>query len=238
MGKQLYNDIQEEIDTVVAMRDNKDPSILEDIEAMLSKSIEEYHEICNDLNIAETWVFDINDILLWEMDDKWKRDTEKYKSKTTSKEVRSKFLKYIIDLEKTKKQHSEFLQGYITHLRKTYNNWKKNLFTCYDVIRLPNDNLDLELYHSKLKRKHRRMTWKKSSQQYLLLHWTQATQCLDLEYSIQELSQLLASTDYQKVINEHQKEYEKSKKRGRHMKARKDLNNTLEGLKNDWFNVS
>ena len=40
MGKQLYNDIQEEIDTVVVMRDNKDHPILENIETAVLPPVE------------------------------------------------------------------------------------------------------------------------------------------------------------------------------------------------------
>lgn len=241
MWKQLYNDIQEEIDAIATMRDSRDHPILEDLQELLSSSIEDYHDICTDLNIAETWIFEINNILLWKIYskwiNKWKRDMEKHKLNMSSKKVSGKFLSYILHLEKTKNRYSEFLQEYIRHIRQTYNNWKDKLFTCYDIKKLPNTNLALELYHSSLKRKHRRMTWKKNSQQYLLLHWVQATQCLNLTQSNEELKQLLISSDYKKILSEQQKENEKSKKRWKFMRTRQNLNNLFDNLKNDWFNA-
>ncbi len=92
------------------------------LETVLKKATSEYSETAPDLGIASNWIEKVNDILLGEKNEYNKRDTEEYKKNTTSKEVENKLTSLIIELDKKKKDHSEFLQEFVRHLRKTKNN--------------------------------------------------------------------------------------------------------------------
>ena len=237
-GTKLFHDIQEEVNTIIGMRDIKEHPILKDLEILLRTAIEDYPDICSDIKKAENWIFDINDILLGKADKKGNRNTEQYKKRTTAKKIKKRLFKYIINLEKKKRMHSDFSKEIIKHIGKTYNNWKRYLFACYDVHELPNTNNELELSHSRLKRTHRRMTGKKNANQFLLLHGEQASYCFELDYSAEELIKIFRNLDYKKIEKRKREEKCKSKKRGDQIKIQKNVHEKPESVQQSWANTN
>ncbi len=120
---------------------------------------------------------------------------------------------YISDLAITSKKHSSFLQEFIKHIRTTCGNWKKHLFTCYDSHFLPNTNLALELSHSRMKRKHRKITGLKNSHHFMLVHGEHFSFCFDFNYSFEAFVSVLQSVDRDKLKNKVRVERNKSHQR-------------------------
>ena len=239
-GVKLLSDVQEGIDTIANMREARDCPVLKKLENLLNESISEYTSLSTDLNKAQDWIFTINDILLGKVKKKGRRgkrdrNTEKYKQSVSSSQVEEKLQSFILNLDKNKEKHSKFLQEVTNHFRKTYNNWKKYLFTCYDQRQLPNTNLELELSHSKLKKAHRRITGKKNSHHFLSLHGVVFSYCFNLEDSKEELIKILQRTPRKKFEERKRKEREKSRQRGEEMKTQRDVHYTLKKVHNDWI---
>ena len=233
-GITFFNHLQVMISAVSDMRERKDHHILQSLECLLEGSIDDVVSIAEDIAQAEVWINEITDILLGKADDNGKRHTEEYKKKMTGKKVKEKLFGYIISLYRKKEQYSPFLQDVLKHFRKTFNNWQEHLFTCYDHKFLPNTNLDLELSHSRMKRKHRRMTGLKNSQQFLLLHGEQMAFCFDFDFSYEILIPLLQAVDYERVRIRAKEELEKSVKRGKDRKTLKNLSKSLQEMTDEW----
>ena len=234
MGLKLFQDVQETVDTLIVMRETKEHPILREIETLLTNSIKDYSTVCGDLQKAQNWIFEINDILLGKIDNKKKRNFELHRATVTSKQVQEKLFDYILTLNKEKQKYSEFLQIILKHLRTTYNSWEKYLFTCYDHDALPNTNLELELSHSRTKKSHRRITGKKNSNRFFMLHGIQLSFCFDLDYSHEDLVKVLQIIDYASVKKIMQEEKSKSQNRGEQMKTKKNVHHRLEQALFDW----
>lgn len=238
MGIKLYSDIQEELDAICAMRDKRDHPILEEMEMLLSKSLGDYAELACDIHKAQTWIEDITDILLGKKDKNGERDTQKHKQESSSKQIENLLAEYVRNLIKEKeintKKYSTFLQEIITHLYKTFINWREYLFTCYDVPILTNVNNELELSHSRLKRKHRRITGLKNSGQFLNLHGEQASFCFELDLEETEIGDLLLLLDFAKAKKRLTEERQKSKKRGQRFRGLKNIKEALKQIQDGW----
>lgn len=241
----MLNSIQETIDTIVTLREKKDHKILESLEYILRNSIDESISIASDIMLAETWLNDIADILLWKKDNKWERHTDEYKAWTTSVEVEQKLSEYIYNLceekyvNENKNQlikRSKFLNESIEHIRKTYCNWKEHIFTCYDKKYLDNTNLELEKSHSKMKRKHRRITWLKNSHQYLLIHWEHFAHVFNQEHSMESMMDILKNIDYSKLKEKQRNELLKSKQRSSNNIIIKNSPQKLKEIITEWEN--
>lgn len=240
----FYCQMQELIDIIVIMREKKDHEILIDLEKLIGKSINDYIEVAEDISRAEIWIKDIVDILLWEIDKNWKRNTVEYKEKNNANEIRNRLDNYIESLcvyknddkERNKRKYSDFLYEVINHIRKTYNNWKENLFTCYDYKYLPNTNLELELFNSRMKRLHRKITGLKSSQKYIKIHWEQMPYCVVVDYSYDNIINLLKWVNHEQIKLRCKQEKEKSKLRWRDQKTIKNLWEVLKEISIEWGN--
>lgn len=228
--------LQEEINAISIMREKEDHGVLQALETLLTESIDECITLSEDILQAEVWIKDLTDILLGKADKKRNRNTELYKQKMTGRKIKNNFSNYIFSLAKKQNKYSPFLQEVIQHFRTTYNNWKKYLFICYDYCFLPNTNLELELSHSRMKRVHRRMTGKKHSQRFLLLHGEQMAFCFDWDFSADFLQFILQSVDYGKVQSKSRAEKMKSKKRGKEQKIIKNIAGELQKMVYEWNN--
>ena len=230
----FFEHLQEEIDAIVLMREKEDHKILEDLEKLLRRSLEAKADIAGDISQAEVWFQKINDLLLGEKDLAGQRNTEEYRKKMSSKKARDSLSGYIFDLVKQKSEYSDFLQDVIKHFRKTYNNWNKYLFTCYDCALLPNTNLELELFHSRMKRLHRKITSLKKSQRFILIHGEQMSYCSDTDCSYEYFLYLLRAVNYEKVKIRSRIERKKSKQRGENMATLKCISKKLEEAVYKW----
>jgi hypothetical protein len=233
-GTVFYDCLQETIDVVVLLREKKEHKVLRLLEATLRSSVGDVVSIAKDIAQAEVWVKDITDILLGMPDQQGRRNTANYRKKMTSKKVKQKLLKYILNLAETK-QTSLFLREVIKHFRIVHNNWNEYLFTCYDYQFLPNTNLELELSHSRMKRKHRRITGLKNSHQFLLRHGEHFAYCFNADYSYELFLSLLRSVDYEKVKTKTKEEAKKSKQRGKNRLTLKNLPKRLEEIVTGWI---
>ena len=239
LGLKLYSDIQEELDAVCIMREKRDHPILEELETLMRHGLEDYTEISCDIRKAQTWIEDITDILLGKKDKKGERDTEKHKQESSSQQIEDLLATYVRNLVKDKELNSQkytpFLQEIILHIYKTFINWRTYLFTCYDVPILTNVNNDLELSHSRLKRKHRRITGLKNSGQFLNLHGEQASFCFELDLKEAEVKDLLLSLDFGKAKQRLNEEKQKSRKRGQRFRGLQDIKVALKQVQDGWI---
>lgn len=239
-GLDFYSCLQEVIDTIAMLREKEDHEVLKVLETTLRKSIDEMTSVAGDIAQAQAWMGEITDILLGEVDEQGKRNTDEYKKKMTGKKVKDELNEYILNLVKSKEEggsgYSSFLQEMIDHFRTTYNAWKKHLFTCYDYKFLPNTNLELELSHSRMKRKHRKITGLKNSHRFLLNHGEHFAHCFEPDFSYNLILHTLQSADYEKLKTKTREEREKSRKRGRKRVTRKNLPKILEEIVSKWGN--
>ena len=173
-----------------------------------------------------------------EKDKNGERDTQKHKQDSSSEQIENLLAEYVRNLIKEKamntKKYSPFLQEIITHLYKTFINWREYLFTCYDVPILTNVNNELELSHSRMKRKHRRITGLKNSGQFLNLHGEQASFCFELDLEEAEIEALLLLLDFGKAKQRLAEERQKSKKRGQRSRGLKNIKEVLKHVQDDW----
>jgi len=235
-GVVFYNCLQETIDKIVLLREKEEHEVLQLLEKTLRHSIEEVSSIAEDIAQAEIWVNEITDILLGKKDKQGNRNTDEYNNKTTSKKVRKKLWDYIFNLIETAEKYSPFLQEIIKHFRTVHNNWSKHLFTCYDYPFFPNTNLELELSHSRMKRKHRKMTGLKNSHQFILNHGEHFSYCFDSDYSYDLLLSILRSANHEKIKAKTKKERNKSRQRGKNRLTLKNLPERLGEIVDDWGN--
>lgn len=244
IGLKLFYTFGEMVDTIATLRGKRDHIVLQKLEILLSESIAPYAEQAVDLKKAENWIEDITDILLGQRKTKGKlkgkRDTEVYIEKMTGEAVREALWGYVTKLLKDQDQrphkYSPFLKETILHLYKTFNSWEKHLFTCYDHPGIPHTNNALELAHSMLKRLHRRITGKKKSNQFIVLHGESASFCVDIEaYSQEEIKDMIRNVDFSKVQEKKKQEQVKSKSRGQHHLIKRDIKTYLEQIQQGWF---
>jgi len=246
IGLKFFHDLQEEVDIIATMRETRDHVVLQKLEDLLTKSIEPQAESAEDIKKAESWINEVTDILLGERESnenegsKEERDTEEYIKKMTGVQVREKLHKYVTklleDKERRPHKYTPFLKDIILHLYKTYIGWEKYLFACYDHPGLPYTNNALELAHSMLKRLHRRITGKKKSNQFIVLHGETASFCVDIDsYSQEEIEEMIRSVDFSKVQERQKEEKAKSQNRGQHLLIKRDLPAYLQQVQQAWF---
>jgi len=226
--------LQEAIDTIVILREKVDHGVLESLEKCFRNSIEDVIDLASDIAQADVWLKNISNILLGSADKNGNRKTDEYKKQVTAGLVEQHLQEYILNLVKTEK-HSAFLKKAIDHFRITFNNWKRYLFTCYDHCFLPNTNLDLELSHSRMKRKHRKITGQKNSHNFLLNHGEHFSFCFNFNHSSESLSTLLRSLDIEKIRNKTKEESSKSKQRYENRLTIKNLPVVLKNIMNNWY---
>lgn len=242
--------LQETIDTIVSMRERKDDDVLKSLELALRTSVDDSISIASDITMAETWYADIANILFWDVDNKWKRNSDDYRKRHSSSEIRYSLSQYIFNLSRekdldspkerekfknrSKRKYSDFLCWVIDHIRKTYNNWNEHLFTCYDNQYLPNTNLELEISHSRMKRKHRKMTWLKNSHKYLLIHWEHFSHIFDQIHSNESMLNMLQSAKLEQLKVKTKEELLKSKQRSNSRMTIKNISKRLEEISEGW----
>ncbi len=86
-----------------------------------------------------------------------------------------------------------------------------------------------------MKQKHRRMTGRKKSNQFIVLHGEQASFCFELDYEKEELMEILQKVDFKQIKTRLDEEKKKSKKRGKDMKAKRNLDEILNSLLEEWY---
>lgn len=233
-GLALFDGLQETIDSIVTLREKADHPILKSLEECLRNSTENYVGIADDIAQAEVWIREVTDILLGAPGKDGKRNIDEYKRQMTAEKAEQQLQEYVFNLVGAKQKYSAFLQNAIDHFRTTYNSWKEYLFTCYDYHFLPNTNLDLELSHSRMKRKHRKITGLKNSHQFMLIHGEHFSFCFNFDHSVASLSDLLRSSDKEKVRDMVKAEIAKSKQRAENRLTIKDLPAMLKEITENW----
>lgn len=233
-GVAFYDSLVQTIEIIITLREKRDHPLLKTLEEILTQSIDEVSSRASDIAQAQVWLQEITNILLGTPDDRGERHTKEYTQKVSRIQVEGGLMDYICGLAKVQKKYSPFLQAFITHLRTTHNNWHKYLFSCYEQPFLSNTNLELELSHSRMKRKHRRITGLKNSHQFLLTHGEHFAFCLNFESSYDTFHKLLQSTDYELVRSKTRMQRGKAKKRGENRLTLKNLPKRLEEIAAGW----
>lgn len=236
-GIAFYDSLVQTIETIIILREKRDHPLLKTLEEMLTHSIDEVSRKASDIAQAQVWLQEITNILLGIPDDQGQRHTKEYVQQISRIQVEGRLMDYISGLAKVQTKYSPFLQGFIAHLRATHNNWRQYLFNCYEHPFLSNTNLELELSHSRMKRKHRRITGLKNSHQFLLTHGEHFAFCLNFESSYNSFSslhKLLQLTDYELVRSKTRMQREKAKKRGKKRLTLKNLPKRLEEIAAEW----
>lgn len=233
-GMALFDSLREMLETVINLREKDDHIVLESLEECLRNSTEHVSGLAENISQAEVWIRDITNILLGTPDKKGNRNTDEYKCQTTAEKTKGQLHEYILNLIKTRKQYSKFLQEVIAHFRATHNNWNEHLFTCYDHWFLPNTNLELELSHSRMKRKHRKITGLKNSHQFILIHGEHFSFCSDFSHGAESLAAVLRSSDPEKIRSKSREELEKSRQRGENRLSVKNLPDRLKKISAQW----
>lgn len=236
-GLEVYDSLNTIKASISVLRKNKDHKILKKIEIKLEACFSNLEIKYQALNQGKLILNQLTDLLYGVKDDKAKRETESYKKSKSSKKVKEEVELLLVESHQSYKKHSTEMRGYLRHFEKTYQDWKANLFTCYDYPEIPNDNNRLELSHSQMKKQYRRITGQKSTAKYLKNHGEQAAFILDYTSnggSKEDLLELLRQTDAVEIRNQKKRAKLKSQSRGRNTANRKTLNKTLAKIEHQW----
>ncbi len=211
--------------------------ILKDLGQLLAKSIEGQTQTYEDLKISAQVIGGLTDTLYGPKTDKGQRNTQAYKEKMNSEQVKKQVNQTIAKFKEEHKTRSTFTREVIDNLEKTAANWETYLYSCYDHPALPNDNNALEVSHSRLKAQHRRMTGKRNADKFLLRHGEQAVFCLAHQQTpMEDLIGLLTQADFDKYQQENKKEKEKSKLRGLQIKYKRNPDVLIDWALENWTN--
>lgn len=236
-GLEVYESLNDIKESIAILRKNKDHKILQKLEDKLGACFSNLQTRYEALKQGKQILDQLTDLLYGVKDDKGNRETEIYKKSKDSKKVQEEVEHLLAESHESYKKHSTEMRGYLRHFQKSYQDWKANLFTCYDHPEIPNDNNRLELSHSQMKKQYRRITGQKSTAKYLINHGEQAAFILDYtsNNSTQEdLIELLKLTDSLEIKKQKRREKLKSQERGRNTANRKTLTKTLAKIEQEW----
>jgi len=236
-GLEVYDSLKEIKESIVILRKNKDHKILQTLEDKLVTCFSDLEVQYAALKQGKEILNQLTDLLYGAKDDKGDRETEIYKNSKDSKKVKEEVEHLLAESHESYKKHSTEMRGYLRHFQKSYQDWKTNLFTCYDHPEIPNDNNRLELSHSQMKKQYRRITGQKSTAQYLINHGEQAAFILDYtsnKGTQEDLVELLKQTDSIETKKQKKREKLKSQHRGRNTANRKTLTKTLAKIEQKW----
>lgn len=233
---ELYESMDEILDTVRTLRKSKDHPVLEQLERKLKSSIAEQGVNYQALKHGQTFFTQLTNILYGEKDEKGIRNTQEYKIQSNSQGVEQLVEQLIEQSYEQYTLHSPQMRDYLLHFQNTYQNWKSRLFTCYDYPNIPNDNNRLELSHSQMKRQYRRITGQMSTAKYLKIHGEQIAFLLPYQGQVSEaeIVNILRKTDYQDLKEQKNQLKEKSRQRGKTTATKSKLDKTLQEIKNNW----
>lgn len=236
-GVELYESMAQIADCIPSLRAEKDHSVLEELQIKLENSIAGLKTDYEALKQGKNVLDQLTDVLYGAKDEKGNRNTKDYKIEATGSEVEQEVGQVIEQSFEQYKTHSSQMRKYLLNFQNTYQNWKLNLFTCYDYPDIPNDNNRLELSHSQMKKQHRRITGQQSTAKYLKIHGEQAAFTLNFSQGVntqQVLEQVIRQTDYKQFKEQKRKQQLKSKERGRMTTTKRGLHKTLAWLKQNW----
>lgn len=236
-GIELYESMNQIKQSVSEMREHKDHEVLKDLAYSLTKSTSGLQIQYEALKQGQEVLTDLTDLLYGQKDEKGNRPTQAYKEQNNSQSIQKSVELLLKQRHEQHKTHSTEMRAYLWHFNKTHQGWASNLYTCYDFPKIPNDNNRLELSHSQMKRRYRRITGQKSTAKYLRIHGEQAAYTLayaQCNNSPEELQELIKSTDYEQLQKQKKRQYLKSNDRGKTMATRNKLTTMLKNTTENW----
>ena len=236
-GVELYESMAQIADCIPDLRAEQDHDILQQLQNKLNNSIAGLQTDYQALKQGKIILDQLTDTLYGTKEDKGNRNTKEYKIKTTAAQVQQEIEQVLDQSYEQYKTHSSQMRGYLRHFQNTCQNWKPNLFTCYDYPDIPNDNNRLELSHSQMKKQHRRITGQSSTSKYLKIHGHNAAFTLNFAQNSntrQELEDILRQTDYDSFKKQKKKEKLKSRVRGKIATTKRNLCKTLQYIRQNW----
>jgi len=239
-GVQMYEQFTDAVKIIKKMEKKGTHPLLSRLKEMYQNSVAGKKDTYQDLKKAHLFLEQLTDILYGKKQKHPKQNqtirfSEQHRKDHTAAQIQQQVEQLILSFKEDTKKRSTLCRTFIKNFETVYENWKSNLFTCYEYDFLPNDNNALESNHNKVKRRIRKITGYKSTARALLIYgeeliWSQAFFDKESEDFLEALSQ----TDFEVVANKQQKLKEQQRKRG--MKIR-IINQTKEMLKkayNDW----
>lgn len=236
-GVELYESIEQINQLLPLLQEKKDHEVLQLLHKQLSSSLADLRIDYEALQIGQTILAQITDLLYGAKNEKGIRFTQEHKEQSRVEQLQQDLNALLQDSHEKYKTHSTQMRGYLKHFQDTYDRWKKNLFTCYDHPYLPNDNNRLELSHSQMKKQYRRITGQKSTAKYLKIHGEQAAFLVEYAYannSEKELIAIINSIDQQELKIQKQQQIAKSQYRARNTPTKSRLHKTLCNIKELW----
>jgi len=240
-GVELYESVEQIKDLIPILRKAKDHEVLRQLDKQLNNSLADLQMDYEALQQGQVILAELADLLYGTKNEKGIRSTQEHKEKSSPKKVKKQVTTLLQKSHKKYKQHSPKMRAYLRHFQNTYDNWKENLFTCYEYPYLPNDNNRLELSHSQMKKQYRRITGQKSTAKYLKIHGEQAAFLLAYAYtnnSQQDLIDIITSIDQQQLKEQKKEQLLKSQQRGRNYTTKARLDKTLHNIKELWCEFS
>jgi len=244
--KELTLRQKEQLDRLCSLLRNwlnisKDHEVLRQLDKQLNNSLADLRIDYEALQQGQVILGQLADLLYGAKNEKGIRLTQEHKEKSSPKKVKKQVTTLLQKSHKKYKQHSPKMREYLRHFQTTYDNWKENLFTCYEHPYLPNDNNRLELSHSQMKKQYRRITGQKSTAKYLKIHGEQAAFLLSYAYannSEQDLIDIITSIDQQQLKEQKKEQLLKSQQRGSNYTTKARLDKTLHNIKELWCEFS
>ena len=237
----MYEQFSSAIETIEKMQQIQPHPLLKRLAKLLAGSLEAWHGAYPDLKIGQRFLEQLAGCLYGPKqqmpeDKKPLRHAKDYREKHTAAEVKQKAEQLLAEFQNQHKAVSPLARSFVRHFNNTYDNWKANLFTCYDYGFIPNDNNALEASHNQLKRAIRRATGHKSSAKPLVAQGEQLIFCKPyFSQQPQQFLNALQQVDFNKVNRRRKKLLDKQRQRGRQIRIIYHTEKALGEALNEWI---
>lgn len=239
-GTQMYEQFSQAAKTIKKMEKKHKHPLLNRLKEMLMDSIKDKQSTYEDLKKAHCFLGQLTDILYGKKQktDQQKqlvRLSEEHRSKHTVEQIEQKTNQLIEDFKQNNKKRSTLCRKIIRNFESTYENWKPNIFTCYEHDIIPNDNNSLESNHNKVKRAIRKTTGNKSTAQALLVYGEEFISCQSFfDKPAEDFLLALSEVDFELVSKRQKLLREEQKKRGLKIKVVNRTQEVLKKVYDDW----
>ena len=178
-----------------------------------------YAEQAARLKEQRSWLIDLQRILETELE-------------PSSQQVKNQIDRYLVDLNQ-RRDLNEADQSIAKHVISTFRNRWWGLFVCYDTPGLPATNNDLESFFGRLKTNQRRITGRKSVNNFVLRYGAYAA-FVDLAETKTDLLNRLRQVDRAVYQQEYQQLQLILDERRQYYRFRHKLDIVVKELENEW----
>lgn len=239
-GAQMYEQFMGALKTIKKMEKKRTHPLLSRLKEMLLDSIEGRKDTYADLKKAHSFLEQLTDILYGKRqkvpNQKQKvRLSEQHRKNHRAIEIEQQVEQLIQDFKEATKKRSTLCRTFIRNFETTYENWKPNIFTCYEYDFLPNDNNALESNHNKVKRRIRKITGLKSTARSLLIYGEEFVLSQAFyDKSPEDFLEALSQVDFGIIAKKQMQLKEQQKNRGRKTRVVTQTKKMLKKVFNDW----